>query len=268
MAREVSPGFFWIQECGPNRESFARRWDETGSDWHIPGREIHIPQNIYLLAGREKTLLFDTLSPASGNQVVEETRAILGDRPLDYLVISHPDVPHAGNTSKIRRAYPQARLVAPAYGETHELYHLEDSLKVGPGDELDLGGFRVRFHEATFLDASMSIWMTEEEEKILFPVDWLGFPHMDGECLRLAEEIESEVTVSRLTEFHGRVMFWFQYVDVEKVNADVQRLIERFGSYRIAPSHGLVIQQNAGAYMERLKEVAHYVAENGRLGVL
>ncbi|MFW6078006.1 MAG: MBL fold metallo-hydrolase [Gemmatimonadota bacterium] len=267
MIREIFPGFTWIQECGPNRRSFVARWSETGSDWYTAGREVHVPQNAYLFRG-ERTLLFDTLSPLSGDNVAGVCRRALEGRDLDYLVVSHPDVPHAGNTMKLLRAFPEATLVAPAVGEVHALYHLEDATKMGPDDEIDLGGFTIRFHEATFLDAAMSIWLSEEEHRILLPVDWLGFPHMDGECLRCVDEIDSEITVSRLTEFHGRVMFWFQYVDVEKVNADVDRLSERFGSYTIAPSHGLPIRENAAEYMRRMKEVTRRVADHGRLGVL
>ncbi|HET9986150.1 MAG TPA: MBL fold metallo-hydrolase [Longimicrobiales bacterium] len=267
MIREISPGFLWIQECGPNREEFAARWGASASDWYHAGREVHIPQNAWLFRG-EKTLLFDTLSPAAGDHVVDLVRTALGGRPLDYLVVSHPDVPHAGNTMKLLRAHPAATLVAPAIGSTHELYHLEDALKVAPGDTLDLGGFRVRFHEATFLDAAMSHWMTEETTRTLLPVDWLGFPHMDGECLKRVEEIDSPITVSRLTEFHGRVMFWFQYVDVDRVNAEIDRLMREFGDYQIAPSHGLVVTRGAREYMARMKEVVRWVSENGRLGVL
>lgn len=266
MTREVQPGFFWLQECD-NREELVHKFSEGESDWYTAGREVHIPQNAWMFLG-EKSLLFDTLSPEAGHRVVELARAVLGDRDLDYLVVSHPDVPHAGNTMKILRAWPNATLVAPRFGDDHALYHLDGALKVGPGDTLDLGGFAMKFHEATFLDAAMSIWMTEETTKVLLPVDWLGFPHMDGECLKCVDEIDTDITVSRLTEFAGRVMFWFQYVDVPRVQRDIDRLTDKFAGYTIAPSHGLVIRREFPRYMERMKRVVEYVAEHGRLGVV
>lgn len=267
MAREFSPGMFCIQECGPNRTAFVRSRNTYPNDWYVQGRAVHIPQNAYLLEG-ERSLLYDTLSPAGGDQVLSELAEVLDGRPLDYLVVSHPDVPHAGNTGRILRAYPDTTLVAPAVGETHRLYHLEDSLKVAPGDRLDLGGLEVVFREATFLDAPISIWMVEETTNTLFPADWLGFPHMGGECGRFVEELELEVSLSRLIEFHGRVMFWHEYVDVEKTQAEIDRLIRELAPSMVAPAHGLVIREDPVRYMEMMKEVVAAVSERGRVGTL
>lgn len=266
-SRQVSDGLHWIQECGPHRAKFVESRNTWPEDWYELGRDVHIPQNAYLLTG-EETLLLDTLSPASAETVVREVEELLGGRPLDYLVISHPDLPHAGNAGRLMEAHPEARLVAPAVGETHELYHLEDALKVGPGDGFDLGGPEVRFHEATFLDAPVHLWMSEESTGTLFPVDWLGFPHMSGECLRFEDEVEAEIGLSRLIEFHGRVMFWYQYIDAAKVAAEIDRLIETFEPEQVAPAHGLVIRRDPVRLMEMMKEAAAYIAESGRVGVL
>lgn len=167
MSREFVNGIHWLQECGGNLKAMAASLAEQQQSWYEAGREVHIPQNAYLFVG-ERTALFDTLSPASREQVVAEVRQILGERPLDYLIISHTDTPHTGNALRLLREYPQATLVAPVSGDTDALYHLEDALKVGPGDIIDLGGHLLRFHEATFLDAAISIWMTEENSNMLF----------------------------------------------------------------------------------------------------
>lgn len=267
MHREIEPGFHWIQECGPHREEIAEGVRARGGTWCPRGRELHVPQNAYLLKG-ERSLLFDTLSPAAGDLVIEELDRALDGADLDFLVVSHPDVPHAGNTARILRRYPGARLVAPGEGDTHALYHLDRALKVRPGDEIDLGGPLVRFHEATFLDAALHVWMTEERTSTLFPVDWLGFPHLDGECTRFADELDVEIGIERLTEFHSRVLFWFQYVDVDKTRAEVDHLARKFHPSRIAPAHGLVIRREVERYFELMKDVVSRVAASGRVGVL
>lgn len=267
MHREILPGIHWIQECGPDRTGIAAELVERGESWYPPGTPLHIPQNAYLFAG-ERTLLFDTLSPDATDVVVAGLDEILDGRPLDYLVVSHPDVPHAGNTHRILGQYPSCTLVAPAVGDIHALYHLDESLKVNPGDTIDLGGRTVRFLEATFLDAAMSVWMAEETSGMLLPVDWLGFPHFGGECLRFVDEIEDRVGIGRLTEFHSRVMFWFQYVDVPKVQAEIDNLARVLAPRIIGPSHGLVIRDNALEYFEMMKEVVARVAAAGRTGVL
>ena len=265
-SRQILPGFHWIQECGPDRFDMARSTPGLDESWYQEGRALHLPQNAYLLRG-EKSLLFDTLSPASREDVVVAVDEALAGAPLDFLAISHPDVPHAGNTLRILRAHPEATLVAPRFGETHALYNLDQATLVGPGDGFDLGGLEVRFHEATFLDHSMHMWMTEERTDTLFTVDWMGFPHMKGECLKLAHEIESEVSVARLVEFHGRVMFWLQYVDVPRVHDGIERLWEAFEPAIVVSGHGLPILKGTRTYFDYMKEVVSYVVEHGRSGI-
>jgi flavorubredoxin len=267
MHREIVPGIHWLYEAGPDR---TERFDlaERRPDWYEPGREAYIPQCAYLVDGGDERLLFDTLSPASTEQVLDAVDELVGDDGLDYLVVSHPDVPHAGNTPAILEAHPEATLVAPAYGNDHELYHLDEGRQVAEGDTIDLGDRVVEFHEATFLDAPVSLWMTERETRTLFPVDWMGFSHLDEEALTFVDELDGEFDASRLVEFHGRVLFWYQYVDVEKTNAEIDNLIRKFDPEIIAPAHGLVIREDATAYMELMKDVTRTLDEQGRVGTL
>lgn len=266
-SRRISDGIHWIQECGPHRAQFVDSRNTWPEDWYRPGREVHIPQNAYLLTG-ERSLLLDTLSPAAGDLILRELDALLNGRDLDFLVVSHPDLPHAGNVPRLLEAYPDVTLVAPAIGDTHALYHLDGARMVEPGEEIDLGGPRARFHEATFLDAPLHLWMTERRSGTLFPVDWLGFPHLGGECLRFTDELEAEVGLSRLIEFHGRVMFWHQYADAGKVQAEIDRLIRDLDPKAVASAHGLVVREEPRRLMEQMKEAAAYIARSGRVGVL
>lgn len=270
MAEEVAPGIHMIQECGPDRHGFARDRNRRPVDWYEPGRAVHVPQNAYLLRGRERSLLFDTLSPAGEDQLLAELGELLGDDGLDYLVASHPDVPHAGNTVEVLRAHPGCILVAPAVGSTHALYHLEEAAKVGPGDTLELGGRRLRFHEAVFLDAPISVWMSEEETGTLFPVDWLGIPHLEGECGRPADELglSEEEWISRLIEFHGRVMFWYEYVDVGRVHAQIDWIGEELAPRQLAPAHGAFVRRDVARVLDRMKPVVEAIVERGSIGAL
>lgn len=264
MYREIEPGIFWIQELGPDRtEMFV---GEDPPEWYRDD-VVRIPQCAYLLVG-EETLLFDTLSPAATEALLEDLTEILDGESLDHLVVSHPDVPHAGNTWRVLEEYPDCSLVAPRYGQGHALYHLDEARLVGEGDSIDLGGRTVAFHEATFLDAPVSLWMTEETTNALFPVDWFGFPHHDEERLSFVDEIEGDATVDRLVAFHGRVMFWYQYVDAGKVRREIDRLIAEYDPDLLAPAHGLIVREDATEYMERMKPVVDVVSEKGRVGTL
>jgi flavorubredoxin len=265
MARSLCDGVGWIQGCIP-RPGLTDDYVAEPPDWYEPDREVHTCQNAYLVSG-ERTLLFDTLSPANREHVLAELDRELDGRDLDYLVVSHPEAPHAGNAFAILEAHPEATLVAPAHGNEHELYHLGDAQQVSPGDTIDLGGRRVEFLQPLFLDHAMHIWMRETTTGTLFPVDWLGFPHMDGECLTVVEELDHEVTTDQLIAFHGRVFFWYQYVDVEKTNGVIDSLAETYASDVVAPAHGLPITADAGQFLRGMTEVVEQVNERGRLEV-
>lgn len=267
MPREIEPGLHWIYEPGVD---LSKKFDldTRRPDWYEPDRLVYIPQCAYLLEGEDETLLFDTLSPASTEEILAVIDDLVGDRGLDYLVVSHPDVPHAGNTLVILDEHPETRLVAPEYGNDHELYHLDDATSVGEGDSIDLGGLVVDFHEATFPDAPVHVWMSERETETLFPVDWMGFPHLKDDVLTCSDELENGVDVEQFVEFHSRVLFWYQYVDVEKVRQEIGRLIDEFGPEIVAPAHGLVLRGDAVEYMEMMKEVPGIIERRGRVGTL
>jgi len=267
MPRQIAEGLYWIYEAGPDR---AERFDldSRDPDWYDPDQAVYIPQCAYLVAGDDATLLFDTLSPARTEHVLDALDDLVGDRGLDYLVVSHPDVPHAGNAPAILDAHPEAALVAPGYGNDHELYQLDDAVHVVEGDTIDLGDRVVEFHEATFLDAPVSVWMTDPQTKTLFTVDWMGFPHLGENALAFVDETDRKFSVEQFVEFHSRVLFWYQYVDVGTVRREVDALLEKFDPSIIAPSHGQVIREDATEYVELMKEVPGIVDRRGRVGTL
>jgi flavorubredoxin len=241
--------------------------DDETPGWYEPKQAIHIPQNAYLFTD-DYTLLFDTLSPASTGRILREVKELLDGDNLDYLVVSHPDVPHAGNTAALLNEYPEATLVAPEYGSGHELYHLDQAKHVSASDTINLGTHTVEFHEATFLDAALHLWMTEQKTNTLFTVDWFGYPHTDAECLTFGDEFKHELTSEQLAEFHGRVLFWLQYVDVEKTKAEVDHLIEKFHPSIVAPAHGNVIHEHTTEHMRKMKPVIEQIDQEGRVGTL
>jgi len=263
MPREIAPGLTWVQEDGPDRSHFVA--DDPPS-WYAAEEPMYVAQNAYLLDGGDETLLFDTLSPASTDRILDAVNESVDT--LDYVVVSHTDVPHAGNAGALLEAHPEATLVAPRYGRGHGLYHLDDARFVGEGDRLDLGELTVDFHEAPFPDSPVHCWMSERETGTLFTVDWFGYPHAASESLAFADEFDRPVSVDRLAEFHSRVLFWFAYVDVPRVHRAIDRLAERHDPAMLAPAHGNPVRRDVDAAIERSKDVVEVVHDRGRRGAL
>lgn len=265
MHREIQPGVHWLYEPGPDRSGMIEEMDPI-PNWYDEDQSVHIPQCAYLLDGGDATLLIDTHSPANTDQILSDLGEIL-DGDLDYLVVSHPDIPHAGGTGAIRAEYDPT-VVAPRYGDDHELYRLDDAYLVGEEDSIDLGKYIVDFHKATFLDAPISLWMSERTERMLFTVDWMGFPHLESERLRFVDELDTDLDGTRLLQFHGRVLFWHQYVDVEKVQQEIEQVKNVYDPTMILPAHGLVIRKDSRRYIELMKDVVAEIERRDRIGAL
>lgn len=264
--REIADGFYLIHQIH-SRPDLEAEYTDYKPDWYLPERTVYTIQNAYLFVG-EETLLFDTLDPVAKDMIVDRVSRVLGDDTLDYLAVTHPEAPHAGNAFAIRDAYPEATLVAPDHGTAHGLYHLEDATKVTPGDVLDLGGLTLEFVEPTFLDHALHIWARELTTDTLFTVDWLSHFIMEGEQLKFTDELETDVTHHRLLQFHGNVLGWFQYVDPDKTNAAIEKLVETYDPSMLVQSHGLPVRENVPQHLRKMKTVIDHIAATGDMKTL
>jgi flavorubredoxin len=268
MARRIGPEIYQIQQCidKPVMDAEFRDRDEPPT-WYDPDRSIHVCNNAYLVKG-ERTLLYDTVSPGARDLLLSELAELVGDDSLDYVVPSHPEAPHAGNTNAILRAYPEAELLSSAYGRGEELYYLDRGRKVEIGDTIDLGGYVVEFVEAAFPDTAFHIWMKEHESGALFTADWMGSLHVEGECLEFNDELDVPVTAERIIEMQARALRWLQYCDPEAVYRAIDALIEDHDPQILAPAHGVVIRKDAVEHLELSKTVVEMITTGGRLAEL
>jgi flavorubredoxin len=277
--REIREGFHWTQECLPlgtlgELDQFDR------SLWLDADEEAHGCQNAYLLED-ERSLLFDTLTQPNGDDVVGLLDDLLDGDDLDYLVISHPEANHAGNTFTILEAYPDATLLVPGeaaghgdgHGAEHELYHvatdspdsgLENEIRyVRDGDTVDLGEYTVEFQRPTFPDHSLTLWMTERTTNTLFSVDWLGYLHGAESCVSYASELDRPVTVEQVFRFHALAFPWLRFSDVGAIESAVEELRASVDPDVVAPAHGLVMTEDVDAYLDLFLEAVERLNEEG-----
>lgn len=263
--REIADDIYMIQECIVKSDA-ADSNDETMLGWHNPATELHATQNAYLVTG-EQSILYDTLTPAGEATIVSNLLEILGDDDLDYLVISHPEANHAGNTGVILEKYPDATLVVPGYGVHHELFDVpEDALLVRDGSQIDLGGDRlVEFHAPTFFDHAMSIFMREVSTNTAFVADWFGYEHSSDNCLCFADEqsleCEHDIASGQLNRHGGYAFVWFRYADMKNINERIDQFATTIDPEIIAPAHGLPIRRRIDDHLDLMRTVIHDIAE-------
>lgn len=69
----------------------------------------------FLVDNGDVAILYDTGFAFTGTRVAETVKKILGDRPLDYIFLTHSHYDHAAGTPYIKRAYPAACVIAGEY---------------------------------------------------------------------------------------------------------------------------------------------------------
>ena len=152
--------------------------------WHLP---YGVSYNAYLLVD-EKVTLVDTVDAAFFGEFIGRVRSIIGERPIDYLVINHMEPDHSGSLDLIRTYYPNIRLVGNKktmemvegfYGHTSE-----NDVIVAEGDTLSLGQHTLRFHLVPMLHWPETMVSYLLEEGVLFSGDAFGcFGALNGGVL-------------------------------------------------------------------------------------
>jgi flavorubredoxin len=112
--------------------------------WPLPNG---VSYNAYLVVD-EKVALIDTVEVDFFMTFLENIREVLGDRPIDYVVVNHMEPDHSGSLALIRKFYPDVEIIGnkKTFDMMRGFYQLEDGLKeVKNGDSVTLGSLSLNF---------------------------------------------------------------------------------------------------------------------------
>lgn len=62
----------------------------------------------------EKSALIDTGFAFTGPTIEKQVKEILGDKPLDYILLTHSHYDHVGSLSYLRKVFPGVKVLASA----------------------------------------------------------------------------------------------------------------------------------------------------------
>lgn len=246
-AREIADGVHWIGGC------FVAATPAGGVHYHV---------STYLVIGEERTALVDTGDPAHWDEISRQLDGLLGERPLDVVVPTHPELPHAGNLPALAEKYPALEV----HGEVRD-YHLHypqlaSRLVSRPaGDRIDLGGRALELVPALILDLPNSLWAYDTAAEVLFVSDGVSYihdlpeegtaaadgdddpppTHLPGQCRLLSGEMPGGPTVEQAAYGTGRALYWTRFVDVAGTFDELERLLARRPARLLAPAHGNVV---------------------------
>lgn len=159
----------------------------------------------WLIIGSEKTALIDTGMEYCSEHLAENIRTVLGDRPLDYVLLTHSHYDHVSGLPELRNTWPELTAAAHPHAakimskesaiafmrtmsaEAYRLYDPEHSVRNYPvssyhidlpvqdGSEIDLGDLKIKVYE-TPGHTKCCISFYVEQLGLLFPAETCGLP--------------------------------------------------------------------------------------------
>ena len=158
--------------------------------WPLP---YGVSYNSYLLVD-EKTCLIDTVEVDFFTQYLENIREIIGERPVDYLVVNHMEPDHSGSIALLKKYYPDVKIIGnkKTFGMMLGFYGIEEGdIEVKEGDTLQLGTLTLKFvmtpmvhwPETMMTLAAPSNLPQKGEAFIGVRRQWSGVPSLLGEGL-------------------------------------------------------------------------------------
>jgi flavorubredoxin len=223
---EISKGIFWIGVEDPKRRIFDS----------LVTLPYGTSYNSYLVVGRDKVALIDTVNPGFEEELFKKIRKVSSLERINYLIMNHAEPDHAGAIPEVLSRARYSKLVATQKGaEMAVAFHgvpLDRAMVVKDGDALDLGGKTLRFIEAPWLHWPETMFTYCEEDKVLFSCDFFG-SHLASN--RLFDDEVGDILLLEAKRYYSEIMMPF--------NKFVSRGLDKVKEIdvrMIAPSHGPV----------------------------
>ncbi len=225
--RELRPGVYSVG---------AVDWDRRIFDELIPLPD-GTSYNSYLIKGRERTALIDTVDPTNLDQLLDNLQKLEVER-IDYIISNHAEQDHSGSIPRILEIYPQAKVVTNPKCKEFLKYLLlipeKSFITVKDRDTISLGDKTLQFILFPWVHWPETMLTYLKEDRILFTCDLFG-SHLATSELFIRDEAKVYEPAKR---YYAEIMMPFR--------TSIRRHLEEIEEMEIeiiAPSHGPVHQR-------------------------
>ena len=225
-----------------------------------------VSYNSYVILD-EKTALLDTADSSITLQFLENVRATLGDRPLNYLIVNHMEPDHCATIETLLPYYPNLKIVgnAKTFQMMRQFFDFDvDSraLVVKEGDALELGQHTLRFYTAPMVHWPEVMVSYEESEKILFSADAFGtFGAVDGGLFNDEVDFDKD-WLDDARRYYSNI--------VGKYGAQVQAALKKLSGLdiqTICPLHGPIWRSDLGYLLGKYDLWSRYEPEDKAVAI-
>lgn len=199
LPRMVLPDLAWLGGCtdprgAPLRDTSIRK----------PLSEINHGHCVsYVILGSRKTVMIDPGHFGLWYTMENQLEQVLQGRDLDYVFVSHQEIPHTGNLGRLMAKYPNA--VAIGDVRDYQLFHPEVELhrlqQMKHGESVDLGDRKFYCLGAIWKDLTGTMYAYDDRLKLLYTADNFEFSHPaePNTCGRMLHELSDE-RIEKITD--------------------------------------------------------------------
>lgn len=224
--------------------------------WPLP---YGVSYNSYLIDDEMITLV-DTVDVCYFEVFLEKIQSIIGNRPIQYLIINHMEPDHSGSIRLLKQHYPDIILVGNKqtfgmiegyYGITGEQYLVKD------GDYLAIGNHKLCFYLTPMVHWPETMMTHDETEGILFSGDGFGcFGALNGGFLDT--RINTDIYWNEMIRYYSNI--------VGKYGSPVQKALQKLSGVdikAICSTHGPVWTENIERVVSLYDKWSRYDADEG-----
>lgn len=226
--------------------------------WPLPNG---VSYNSYLIVD-EKVALIDTVDICYSDVFFRKITSLLGDRPIDYLVVNHMEPDHSGSIGLLVNKYPDIIIVGNKrtiemlkgyYGVTNNLVEILDL------DTLNLGKYNLKFYLTPMVHWPETMMTYLQEMNTLFSGDAFGtFGAIDGGVL------DSQ---TRIEKYWDEMIRYYSNI-VGKFGSPVQTALKKLSGVEIdmiCSTHGPVWTKNGriNEVISLYDKLSKYDADSG-----
>jgi flavorubredoxin len=227
----------------PLREIKENIWYVGAIDWdrRLFDSLIPLPEgtsyNAYLIKGKEKTALIDTVDPSKEDELFKNLEKLKVEK-IDYVIANHGEQDHSGSIPVVLKRFPMAKVICTPKAKEilSDLLLLKDDdfITVGDGESVSLGDKTLKFMHAPWVHWPETMLTYLVEDKILFPCDLFG-SHLATSDLFAVKRDEVYLSAKR---YYAEIMMPFR--NLIKGHLEKVRKLELD---MIAPSHGPIYNE-------------------------
>lgn len=247
--REIKSDIYYVGVNDRHKELFEQMWP-------LP---YGVSYNSYLIVD-EMIALVDTVDVCFFERYLASIKKIIGDRPINYLIINHMEPDHSGAIRLVRQAYPDIIIVGnkQTFGMVEGYYGISgDRYEVIHGDFLSLGKHTLRFFLTPMVHWPETMMTFDESNGILFSGDAFGsYGTLDGGIIDHCMNVD---------HFRDEMIRYYSNI-VGKYGSPVQAALQKLKDIEIkmiCSTHGPVWEEKLDEIVGLYDRMSRYDTDEG-----